>query len=103
MPTRFTLEPGDMIVFEETGEVCVLVGCFDTQERRTGERGSFPNSAWDIQWTQEWDEAGPWQKFLSCAPEYVRNHGVSGVNLFNRLSHRRAVKHGKVIKVKKLP
>ena len=87
MPTRFTLEPGDMIVFEETDEICILI----------------PNLAWDAQWTREWAVAGPWQEFLSVPPKYVQNYGVSRVNLFNRLSHRGAVKKGKVITVKKLP
>ena len=103
MPTRFTLVPGDMIIFEATGEVCVLIGMFDPAERRAGKRGAFPSRAWDVQWTKEWDAAGPWQKFLSVPPRYVQNAGVSAMNLFNRLSFRCAVKQGNIIKVKKLP
>ena len=103
MPTRFTLEPGDMIVFEDTNEICVLIKPFDVAERRTGKRSAFPKDAWDVQWTKEWKPAGPWQKFLSVPPQYVKSHGVSRLNLWNRLSFRGAVKKGKVIKVKKTP
>ena len=103
MPTRFTLEPGDMIVFEETGEICILIGLFDKTVRSTGKRGDIPNLAWDAQWTREWAVAGPWQEFLSVPPKYVQNYGVSRVNLFNKLSQRGAVKKDKVITVKKLP
>ena len=92
-----------MIVFEDTGEVCVLIGRCDTAERRSGKAGTFPNTAWDIHWTQDWADGGPWQKFLSVPPKYVESVGVSAMNLFNRLSFRRAIKEGGVIKVKKLP
>jgi len=95
-----------MIVFKDTGEVCVLVERFNSVERR--EKGknkskSWANWCWDAHWNKDWGEAGPWQRFLSCEPEYVREYGISSMNLFNRLSHRGAVKKDNIIKVLKTP
>jgi len=106
MPTRFTLEEGDMIVFKATKEVCVLVKRFDAVQRRQNERGkgedysSWPSWCWDTQWTTDYESRGPWQERLTVAPKHQRFYGVSDCNLFNALSHARAIKKGKVITVK---
>jgi len=106
MPTRFSLEKGDMIVFKATGEYCVLLGQFDAVARRQKDLNepdaynSWPSYSWDIQWGRAWEEAGAWQERLSVPPEHIRLYGTSAVNLFNALSHGRAIKKGNIITMK---
>ena len=111
MPTRLTLEPGDMIIFEDTEEICVLVERFDSVLRRrqddlqakksVDEVLGFPKWCWNTTWIRPWQEAGEWQKRLSTPPKHQRYFGVSSMNLFNFLSHHRAYKKGKTIRVPK--
>tara|TARA_B100000686_G_C16776266_1_gene968705 strand:+ start:1550 stop:1918 length:369 start_codon:yes stop_codon:yes gene_type:complete len=103
MAEDLTFSPGDMIVFEDTGEVCVLIEKFDAARRRMydntteAERARSPEETlgfkrwcWATHWVRDWEDAGEWQVKLSVPPKHQRYHGVSAMNLFNYLSHRRA-------------
>jgi len=103
------IRPGDMIVFEETGEVCVLIELFDVyvSTTRQDQQRRFPQWAWRAVWHSKPDEGsrdgrGPYQRALEPdSPRYVKKYGISKTNLFNCLSHRSATKEGNVITVPK--
>ena len=97
------LEEGDMIVFEETGEVCVLVERFDVwaRDRAKGARG-MPVWAWRAVWHpfEDGSKPGPWQKtYEPGSAEDTQKYGISAVNLYNSLSHRGARREDKVLRV----
>jgi len=97
------LEEGDMIVFEETGEVCVLIERFDVwaRERSKGARGT-PTWAWRAVWHpfEDGSKPGPWQKTYEPGnADDTQKYGISATNLYNSLSHRRAKRDGKILKV----
>ena len=97
------VEEGDMIIFEETGEVCVLIERFDVwaHDRPKGTRGA-PTWAWRAVWHpfEDGSKPGPWQKtYEPGSAEDTQNYGISAVNLYNSLSHRRAKRDGKILKV----
>ena len=105
------LEPGDMIIFEETGEVCVLIELFDVHKKKFP-RGRSRNLitaqwAWRAIWhskpdVEARDIRGSYQRTLQPgSPKDVEIYGISKMNLFNCLSHRRATKEGKGITVPK--
>ena len=105
--TSLYLKPGDMIVFEETGEVCVLIEKFDVwaenAEDKEGQgRFHWPTWAWRGLWHPYGadDDRGPWQRKLEpgCT-EDTKKYGMSSVNLFNGLSHARARRKGGVVTV----
>lgn len=109
--SRTSIEPGDMIVFEETGEVCVLIELFDVYANRHHDKGDTPRSkkwAWKTIWHSKPDKEardlrGAFQRTLQPgSPKDVEIYGISKMNLFNCLSHRRARKEGTVITVPKI-
>ena len=110
MPDGLGIEPGDLIVFEETGEVCVLIELFDVYAKKSpsGGRPGFKKGAWRAIWHSKpdkevHDRRGPYQRTLQPgSPKDVETYGISKMNLFNCLSHRRATKEGKVITVPKI-
>ena len=100
--------PGDIIIFEATGEVCILTDKFDVyaenaEERVRQGRIHRPTWAWHGVWTRPEDLPcpGPWQSRLEPKVEshLIDKYGMSATNLFNFLSHARARKEGKVIRV----
>jgi len=98
--------PGDIIIFEATGEVCVLTDKFDVyagSAKKKGERRHWPTWAWHGVWTcpEDLPCPGPWQSRLEPKVEshLIDKYGMSATNLFNFLSHARARKEGKVIRV----
>ena len=98
------LEEGDMIVFEETGEACVLVERFDVwqEKKETKARTHYPTWAWRAVWHPFGDgsKAGPWQKTYEPGnAEDTQKYGISATNLYNSLSHRRARRKGKILTV----
>ena len=106
-----SIEPGDMIVFEETGEVCVLIELFDVAQGIPPRKDGQPRLskwAWKAIWQSKPDEEirdlrGPYQRTLQPgSPKDVEIYGISKMNLFNCLSHRRARKEGTVITVPKI-
>ncbi len=99
------LQEGDMIIFEETGEVCVLIEKFDvwahTRPKDAGLR-STPTWAWRAVWHpfEDGSKPGPWQKtYEPGSAEDTQKYGISAVNLWNSLSHRRAKRKGKILRV----
>ena len=101
--TSLYLEEGDMIIFEETGEVCVLIEKFDVwAHAHKGERARYPTWAWRAVWHPFKDGSmpGPWQKTYEPGNvEDTQKYGISAVNLYNSLSHRKAKREGKLLKV----
>ena len=97
------VEEGDMIIFEETGEVCVLIERFDVWARvRSKGARDTPTWASHAVWHpfEDGSKPGPWQKtYEPGSAEDTQNYGISAVNLYNSLSHRRAKRDGKILKV----
>ena len=104
------IQPGDMVVFEETGEVCVLIELFDVTRNfppREDDHPRTPKLAWNAIWQTKPKEGqarrrGPFQRYLEPDQlKHVKKYGISKVNLFNCLSNRRATKEGNIITVPK--
>lgn len=99
--------PGDIIIFEATGEVCVLTDRFDAyadgkEQKIAKGKAHWPSWSWHGIWTRREDvpDPGPWQDRLE--PYGAKNkvlYGMSATNLFNFLSHAEARKKGNIIKV----
>lgn len=80
---------GDMIIFEDTGEWCVLHEKFDAYaENKTPSRS--PSWAWKAEWGTE---PGPWQQMDAGA-----RYGISHINLSNCAQP--AFRVGNIVKVR---
>ncbi len=101
------LKSGDMVVFEDTGEVCVLIEQFDVWAENAEERvrqGQVhrPTWAWRTLWHPHSDgeRGGPWQNKLEVGSlEDRKRYGIAAVNLYNSLSHNRAKRKGDLLRV----
>ena len=78
-----------MIIFEDTGEWCVLHEKFDVYASE--ERQSYsPSWAWKAEWGSKW---GPWQQM-----DAGKKHGISHINLSNCAQP--AFREGNVVRVR---
>ena len=81
--------PGDMIIFEDTGEWCVLHEKFDVYASKKRQSYS-PSWAWKAEWGSKW---GPWQQM-----DAGEKHGISHINLSNCAQP--AFREGSVVRVR---
>ena len=87
--------PGDLIIFEATGEWCVLQEKFDiyapSEEDRLEKKGRHsPSWAWNVDWGRK---EGSWSRMDAGA-----NYGISHLNLSNCAQP--AYREGNVVSVR---
>ena len=81
-------DEGDMIIFEDTGEWCVLHEKFDVYAGTPASQD--PSWAWKVEWGTE---PGPWQQ-MDAGSRY----GISHINLSNCAQP--AFREGSIVRVR---